>query len=185
MSASYHTEAEDRFSLLPPIPVAWIKRLKSLGVSVDALCEPELPAFASIVLHGDCFEFSEDDPGEQATEAMLFLAHNDVGEPADIVAWLPKSDRLASWWSIPALGMEALGEPRLDPDGALPVFTDPVKWLIGGRDGLLVINFRNAAHILRDASPLRACSAREAERIRNLIAAAPPRVLAPIERVPA
>jgi hypothetical protein len=75
--------------------------------------------------------------------------------------------------------MEALDEPRLDPDGALDVFSDPVKWLLGERDGVLVVNFANAAHLLRDAAPLRAGSATEAQRIQNLIKAAPPRVLAP------
>jgi hypothetical protein len=165
---------------LPPIGVAWLKRLKQLGVSVDALCEPELPAQARVVMHGDTFEFATDDPGERAVEALVFLARQDEGEPADLVAWSPKSDRLASWWGIPMLGMECLGEPRIDPDGALAVFTDPLKWLIGERNGLLVVNFANAAHLLRAAAPLRASSAKEVNRVRNLIAAAPPRVYAPL-----
>jgi hypothetical protein len=164
---------------LPPIGIAWLKRLKALGVSVDALSEPELPVQARVVLHGDCFDFADD---EQATDALVFLARDDCGEPADFVAWSPKSDRLASWWGIPLLGMECLGEPRLDPDGALTVFTDPIKWLIGERQGVLVVNFANAARLLRNAAPLRAGSATEAQRIQNLITAAPPRVLAPPAR---
>jgi hypothetical protein len=173
-------EIVQQYRLLPPISLAWLRRLKELGVSVDALREPELPRQARIVMHGDCLDFASDDPGEQAVEALVFLARDDIGEAADLVAWLPKSDRLASWWGIPMLGMEALGRPRIDPDGALSVFTDPLKWLLAERNGLLVVNFSNAAHLLRDAAPLRATSAREAQRIQNLIIAAPRRVYAPI-----
>ena len=173
-------ELEQRWHRLPPIGVAWLKRLKQLDVSVDALCEPELPVQARGVMHGDTFEFATDDPGEQTADALVFLARNDDGEPADFVAWSPKSDRMASWWGIPMLGMECLGEPRIDPDGALAVFTDPIEWLIAERNGLLVVSFMNAAHLLRAAAPLRASSAKEANRVRNLIAAAPPRVYAPL-----
>jgi hypothetical protein len=164
---------------LPPISLAWLKRLKALGVSVDGLCEPDLPAQAKVVLHGDCFDL---DDGELASDALVFLARDDCGDPADFVAWSPKSDRLASWWGIPLLGMECLDEPRIDADGALAVFTDPVKWLVGERNGVLVVNFKNAARLLRHAAPLRAGSATEAQRIQKLITAAPPRVLAPPAR---
>jgi hypothetical protein len=164
---------------LPPIGVAWLLRLKELGISVDALSEPELPVQAKVVLRGDTFEF---DDGKLASDALVFLARDDNGEPADFVAWAPKSDRLSSWWGIPMLGMEFLSEPRLDPDGALAVFTDPIKWLIGERSGVLVVSFANAARPLRRAAPLRAGSATEAQRIQTLITAAPPRVLPPPAR---
>jgi hypothetical protein len=172
-------EIQRAYQLMMPISLAWLKRLKELGVSVDGLCEPHLPVQAKIALHGDCFDF---DGGEQATDALVFLGHDDRGEPADFVAWTPASDRLASYWGIPMLGMERLGEPRIDPDGALEVFTEPVGWLSSERSGLLVVNFANAARLLRDAAPLRATSAREAQRIQTLITAAPPRVLVPPAR---
>jgi ParB-like nuclease domain len=41
------------------------------GVSVDAPCEPDLPGGAKVVLHTDCFNFAADDPGEQATDALV------------------------------------------------------------------------------------------------------------------
>jgi hypothetical protein len=176
-------EIEQQYRLLLPISIPWIKRLKQLGVSVDALCEPELPVQAKVVLHGDTFEFATDDPGEQAADALVFLARSDNGEPADIVAWSPKSDRLASWWGIPMLGMEALGEFRLDPDDAVEVFDEPVKWLIAERNGLLVVSFANAARILRDASPLKVSSAAFGRRLANLINPMPPRILAPSAEV--
>lgn len=46
-------------------------RLKERGVSVDAPCEPDLPGGAKVVLHTDCFDFAADDPGEQATDALV------------------------------------------------------------------------------------------------------------------
>jgi hypothetical protein len=182
MSASPDDEVELAYRLMMPIGLAWLKRLKDLGVSVDALAEPELPVQAKVVLRGSAFDF---DDGDLASDALVFLARDDFGEPTDFVAWSPKSDRLASYWGIPLLGMERLGEPRIDPGGALNVFTGPVKWLLAERDGVLVVNFANAARLLRDACPLRAGSATEAQRIQNLITASPPRVFAPIERVPA
>jgi hypothetical protein len=173
-------EIMQQWHRLPPIGIAWLKRLKALGVSVDGLCEPELPVQAKIVMHGDCFDF---DDGKLSVDALVFLARDDCGDPADFVAWAPKSDKLASMWGIPLLGMQRLGEPRIDPDGALEVHTEPVRWLAPERQGVLVVNFANAARLLRDAAPLWATSAREAQRIQNLIAAAPPRVLAPPARI--
>jgi hypothetical protein len=172
-------EIMQQWHRLPPIGVAWLQRLKALGVSVDGLCEPELPAQTKVVMHGDCFDF---DDGRRASDAMILLARDDCGDPADFVAWVPKSDRLASMWGIPMLGMERMCEPRIDPDGALEVFTEPVRWLASERLGVLIVNFKNAARILRDAAPLRATSVREAQRIQTLITAAPPRVLAPPAR---
>ena len=176
-------EIKQQYRLLLPISIPWIKRLKQLGVSVDALCEPELPVQAKIVLHGDTFEFATDDPGEQAADALVFLARDDNGDPADFVAWSPKSDRLSSWWGIPMLGMEALGEFRLDPDGAVEVFDDPVRWLVAERDGLLIVSFTNAARILRDAAPLKVSSPAFGRRLAVLINPKPPRILAPSAEV--
>jgi hypothetical protein len=180
---TFPEELERNWHRLPPIRVAWLKRLKQLGVSVDALCEPELPVQAKIVLHGDCFEFATGDPGEQASDALVLLARGDCGEPADFVAWSPKSDRLASWSGIPMLGMECLGEPRMDPDGAVEVFDDPLNWLLAERDGLLVVSFANAAHLLREAAPLKVSSAAFGRRLANLINPKPPRILAPSAEV--
>ena len=176
---TFPEELEQNWHRLPPIGVAWLKRLKDMGVSVDALSEPELPVQAKVVMYGDCFDF---DDGRLASDALVFLARDDCGEPADLVAWSPRSDRLAAFWGIPMLGMECLDEPRIDPDCALAVFTNPVKWMLGERNGVLVVNFKNAARLLRHAAPLRAGSATEAQRIQNLITAAPPRVLAPPAR---
>lgn len=179
-------EIEQQYRLLAPISIAfiaWIKRLKALGVSVDALVTPELPVQARITMQGDCFDFAAGDPGEQAVDALVFLARDDNGEPADLVAWAPKSGRLASWWGIPMLGMEALSDWLIDADGAIEVFDDPLKWLIAERNGLLVVNFANAAPILREAAPLKVSSVTFGRRLANLINPKPPRILAPAAEI--
>jgi hypothetical protein len=176
-------ELEHQYRLLLPISIPWLKRLKQLGVSVDALCEPELPAQARVVMHGDCFEFAAHDPDEQAVDALVFLARDDAGEPADLVAWSPKSDRLAAWWGIPMLGMECLGDWRIDPNGAIEVFDDPLKWLVAERNGLVVVSFANAAPILRECGSLKVGSATFGRRLANLINPKPPRILVPSAEV--
>ena len=89
-------EIEQRWHRLPPISIAWIKRLKELGVSVDALCEPELPAQAQVVMHdGFVFDFADEADG-QPVDAMIFLARDELGDPIDIVVWEPKLNRMAS-----------------------------------------------------------------------------------------
>ena len=73
-------EIEQRWHRLPPISIAWIKRLKELGVSVDALCEPELPAQAQVVVMHDGFVFDfADEADGQPVDAMIFLARDEPG----------------------------------------------------------------------------------------------------------
>jgi hypothetical protein len=113
-------EIEQRYQLLPPISLAWLKRLKELGVSVDGLCEPELPGQAQVVMHdGFLFDFADEADGTPV-DAVIFLARDEEGEPADVVAWGPRSKRLAAWYGAGSLlGMENVFGPRLDLHNAL------------------------------------------------------------------
>jgi hypothetical protein len=178
-------ELERRYQLLPPIGIPWIKRLKAVGVSVDALCEPELPACAAIVLNADrTFDFGEEASGEQATEAMLFLARDEEGDPADIVAWEPRSKRLAAWsGAVALLGAENLLGPRLDPHNALEVFASPIDWLIAERLGVVIVDPTGAAPILRAAEPLKVHSTAFGKRLALFINPRPPRILAPLAEI--
>jgi hypothetical protein len=126
-------EIEKRYQLLPCISLSWIKRLKALGVTVDALCEPDFPASGHVVFFdGSRFEFVADAHGGEAFEAMLLLALDEFGEVCDIVAYDPRRKLNASWLgNAPLLGLEQVWLPRLDPQGALTVFADPVEWLLG------------------------------------------------------
>jgi hypothetical protein len=85
-------EIEKRYRLLPCISLSWIKRLKALGVTVDALCEPDFPASGHVVFFdGSRFEFVADAHGGEAFEAMLLLALDEFGEVCDIVAYDPRT----------------------------------------------------------------------------------------------
>jgi hypothetical protein len=170
--------------LLPPIRLAWIQRLRALGVSAQSLAEPELPPCAEVVFFdGHFFDFADEALRGQSSESMLFLARDDLGDPCDIVAWEPRTQRLAAWWGAPPLlGMEHLLGPRLDPHGALKVFTDPAEWLLNERNGVVIVNPAAAAPLLRAAEPLEASSAAFGRRLAELINPKLPRILVPIRR---
>ena len=176
-------EIEQRYQLLPPISLARLKHLKELGVSVDALCEPELPGQAQVVMHdGFLFDFADEADGTPV-DAMIFLARDEEGEPADVVAWEPRSKRLAAWYgAVSLLGMENVFGPRLDLHNALEVFRDPVRWLGTERQGVVVIH-PQAAPILRRAEPLKVNNSAFGRRLANLINPKPPRILVPSAEV--
>jgi hypothetical protein len=176
--------AERRNRLQPPPPLAWLKRLTEMGVSLDSLAEPELPTSGHVVfLDDNIFDFADETHGGSASEAMLLLARDEFGEPADIVAWKPKAQRLAAWYgNAPLLGMEQLQAPRLDSNGALKVFADPLEWLLHERDGVVIVNPVRAAPLLRAAEPLQANSTAFGRRIAEIVNLKPPRILVPIRR---
>ena len=174
-------EIEQRWHRLPPISIAWIKRLKELGVSVDALCEPELPAQAQVVVMHDGFVFDfADEADGQSVDAMVFVVRDELGDPIDIVVWEPKLNRMASWWgNAPLLGMDELFAPRLDAERALRIHETPLQWLLAGRQGVVIVDPRRAAQCLRDAEPLKTHSTAFGRRILALTTPRPPRVFAP------
>jgi hypothetical protein len=178
-------EIEKRYRLLPCISLSWIKRLKALGVTVDALCEPDFPASGHVVFFdGSRFEFVADAHGGQAFEAMLLLALDEFGEVCDIVAYDPRRKLKAFWLgNAPLLGLEQVWLPRLDPQGALTVFADPVEWLLGDRLGVVVVHPARAASILRNVEPLQVSSAPFGRRLGALINPRLPRIYAPAEEI--
>ena len=109
-------EIEQRWHRLPPISIAWIKRLKELGVSVDALCEPELPAQAQVVMHdGFVFDFADEADG-QSVDAMAFVVRDELGDPIDIVVWEGQAASAAK--TVHGHGRPG---PRRGRHGSLPV----------------------------------------------------------------
>jgi hypothetical protein len=147
--------------------------------------EPDFPASGHVVFFdGFRFEFVEDAHGGEAHEALLLLALDEFGEVADIVAYEPRRKLKASWnGRAPLLGMEALWAPRLDPQGALTVFADPVEWLVNERLGVVVVDPRQAASYLRDAEPLKVSSTAFGQRLGARINPRRPRIYAPTEEI--
>jgi len=163
-------------SLLMPPSLEVIRFLKSEGVRVDALCEPELPAFPRVEFHDELpfFHLSDDDG---AGPALVFLARDDLNGPDDFVAWSPRQKRLASWYDTPILGAEQLYAPRIELDGALKIYESPMGWLRNGRDGVVVINQRRAAWILFRVGPFVAETAEHARLVAAIVDMPPPVVL--------
>lgn len=112
----------------------------------------------------DPFEAGSD-PGEAVT-AYVWTARDSIGDPADVVAWHPRTGRLATIeGSIPVIGEENVFAPRLDE--ALSVFDNPLAWLADGRRGVLLLPGRDPAAVetLRLAGPLAVESLSLAERL--------------------
>jgi hypothetical protein len=169
----------DHQLLLPP-RLDWLKRLREIGVSVDALAEPELPAQAQVVVSdGFIFDFA-DKADETAVDAVIFLARDELGDPADLVAWEPRRNRMAAWWGdAPLLGMDELYAPRLDPERALLVHETALAWLLGERNGVVICDPSKAASVLRAAAPLKASSDNFGRRLHTLLKLAPPHIYVP------
>jgi hypothetical protein len=121
--------------------------------------------------------------GMPTERAFWFLVLDQDREPIDIVAWAPARSRLGSWlgraW---ALGQEQVFRPRLDPDGALPIWRDPLGWLRAGRRGLVLIDLIRAADELSFAGPLLAEDLDHAIELRDALSRPAPRILVPTER---
>jgi hypothetical protein len=116
------------------------------GVPGFAIHLPDLPARAHVVFRHDkpLFGFAADLPGDRddqaAVSAMVFLALDEDRYPIDLVAWTPNPYRIASWLgATPYLGAENRLAPRLDYAG-LKVFPDPLAWLKGERDGIVIVD---------------------------------------------
>jgi hypothetical protein len=172
-------EAERRHALLSPIRWREFSGLMGDGVPAPALIWPDLPARASVVFdrRQPLFDFAEEVGGEGAVPAFVFLAFDELGEPADLVAWAPREKRLAAWFGASSLlGAEELWTPRLTKEGALAVFETPLGWLRAGREGVVVIDPRRAAPTLRLAEPLVAESIEHGEKLRRVLKVKPPRV---------
>lgn len=176
-------EVESVFYELNTPPLSWLVQLKVLGISVDALAEPERPAHAAVMFHDDQPLF-DIDGGEGADQALIFLARDELGEPADLVAWDPQQKRLAAWFGSSALlGAENLWAPRLSKEQALHVFESPLGWLRAGREGVVVVDPHGAAPSLCRAAPLVAESIEHGERLRRMLTVRPPRIFVALSDV--
>lgn len=179
MRSSPEDLERDHQLLLPP-RLDWLKRLRELGVSIDALCEPELPAQAQVVMHrGAVFDFA-DEADETKVDAVIFLARDELGDPSDLVAWDPRLDRMAGWYgAAPLLGAENIFSPRLDLERALQVDETPLHWLLAEREGVVIVHPQWAAPILREYQPLRVADAAFGQRLARLVNPKPPRIYVP------
>jgi crossover junction endodeoxyribonuclease RuvC len=131
------------------------------------------PLLAEIVFKSHAaqafIEFVGARPGEGAVGAFAFGRSRGIVEGVLGAAGIPATHISPAAWKR-AVGIPPGREGAKDRARAEAIRRWPAS----------VVSFVNAAHLLRAAAPLRASSAKEANRVRNLITAAPPRVYAPL-----
>jgi hypothetical protein len=113
-----------------------IDRFATFGVSAFNLGSPWLVLADRVVFEGDSFVFA-DDVGEKGELVFTFVVISNAG-CIDIVAWNPRTNRLAVWFGHGfALGERQIHHPNPLISG-LPVFRSPIGWLRGGRRGIVI-----------------------------------------------
>lgn len=177
-------DVEQFYEQLPPLRFTELRSLQALDIQLDALRGPEAPAKRHrVVFHTGrpFFDFA----GERRVEgdglpAIIFLARDELGQPADLVAWEPAKGRLAAWLGrVALLGADQLWAPRIAYDGALVVFESPLEWLRGDRRGVVVIDAKRAAPQLRFAGKLCAASVDAGLRLDATLKADQPKIVVP------
>jgi hypothetical protein len=181
---SSRAAAEDaiaRFEALPELTWKTFSWLLGKGVPSAALIFPETLRRARVMFHHDqpFFDFAEDH-GEDGEDAIVILARDDEGFPCDLAAWGCRSRRLAARWGAASLlGAEDILAPRLTPEAALPVHRTPLGWLASGRAGVVIIEARRAAIVLRDFGPLAGEDEEHGHSLRSLFRHNEPHIYVP------
>jgi len=182
---SVSEEIENFHKLLAPPPPDVIKFLRRKGVSVDALVEPELPAFASVAFHDDqpLFDFTDEAGDEGAVRATVFLGRNEDGDPSDLIGWSSQTRRFAAWYgAVAMLGEDYLAGPWLE-DG-LRVCADPLEWLQAERCGVVILDAKRARWRLA-GEPLIVTATPFGRRLRDALRLPEPRIFVERQRAAA
>lgn len=122
------------------------------------------------------FEFAHHLRGpSDVVTAYTMLLRDVQGHCADVLAWHPRTGRIATWrGAVSVMGEEQIEAPRLDHlmvhDGVLP-------WLRDGRRGLAVIDPVRAAQLLYGAGPLLVPSVELGKRLKRQLTIPAPEIL--------
>jgi hypothetical protein len=146
---------------------AWLTKR---GVSFKALVGdwPIAATNANFDGHG---HFDIDAQGERV---LTFIAFN-AGDPIDIIAWQPRTGRLATYTGRASfLGDE---DDAINPatwlDGAdLLIHASPLEWLQHERERLVVVNYKVAGALLRNARSAFCEDIEVAKKLRRAVRAA-------------
>jgi len=170
------------FLLCKPLDQCSIDHMKSMGVSVLAL-------MSGLDGTGHCirqdrveardgrFEFGRYVNHEMVRDALVALAFDRDGRPADIVAWGMGSEPFVASWlgQVGLIGEEHLDGARLGEP--LVVHPDPMAWLRSGREGVVVVDAIRAGPLLRQAGEMVVDSHRERNRINAIMRVDLPKII--------
>jgi hypothetical protein len=124
----------------------WLDWFGARGVPATVLAFS--PAGEIDMLLQDCVEWHEDgttfDFASNGARALTFLVRDRYGLVQDVVAWIPGTDRLATWTGRACL----VGADQLDarqPDAAgLMVCENILQWLQARRMAVVILDPRRA-----------------------------------------
>jgi hypothetical protein len=122
------------------------------------------------------------DPHAVADETVpaLVIPALDDGELVDLVAWHPKTGRLAS------LDRRAgwLAGPAPEPDAPLVVFADPLPWLAACRAGVVVVHENLARPFLLAQPAIQAADVGHGEKLQAMLTKVRlPRIVVPTSSI--
>jgi hypothetical protein len=126
---------------------------------------------------GTMFAFDDEGGGEGA---LTFLVRNRLGELQDVVAWQPKTGRVATLLGRACMiGADQLDAPRLGE--GLRVCEDTLQWLQARRMAVVILDPKRALPQLLDVGPLLAASFEHGRELREMLELSLPPILVPSE----
>jgi hypothetical protein len=140
------------------------------GVTVDALTKP-LAVLAARVVFQPNGTYSPNNIGEFAHIVPAL----DIDGLADVVAWAPKSGRIAPRLGIASMLGEEQAARASGASKPLLVWRNPVGWLRAGRRGVVILDPEGAAVRLADLSIMAEDEA-HARHLRAILKVPPPRI---------
>jgi len=147
---------EHRLCALPGDDV--LRCLATTGVDLAALVRRwqtrplDIPRIDRVIFDGRRgFEFARYRQGVLDAGAIIFIVRNHIGDAIDLAAWGPPRPP-ALWMTRGALlGAENLFGFRMRE--ALEVHPTPLEWLRAGCQGVVIIDPKKSADLLRRAAP--------------------------------
>ena len=125
---------------------------------------------AIVFRRGPRFEFVRNLRGDpvEPVAAYTILARDAGGAPIDVVAWHPRTGRLATW--LGRVGLLGADYPcpatKTDP---LCVFPSPTEWLASGRRGVVIVDERLARPELLDAGTIQAFDIEHGTKLKAML----------------
>lgn len=125
------------------------------------------------------FEFLEPPLADDAERALIVVAR-DESAPLDLIAWAPKTDRVATYNGLCAvLGAHMLAD--LGIDQVVQVQTGLLGWLKAGRTGIVIIDPAHAWRVV-DGDVLGAADVEHGLSLRRALQPPAPRIVIPNAR---